>query len=765
MPDPLPPFPRPLRTGWSSALVLIVAVLAAYANTLQAPFVYDDVLAIPQNPTLRAWWRLGDVLWPAVDGGVTVSGRPVLNLSFALNYAISGVDPWSYHVVNTLIHAGAALLLCGIVRRTAAAWEAMARTANELGLVVAGAWALHPLQTQAVTYVVQRAESLMGFFYLLTLYAFVRALECRGGLRLPPPAADLLPADASAAARRGHTTRWLALSVAACALGMATKEVMATAPLLLLLYDRTFAAGSFRAAWHGRRGYYAALGGTWLLLAAILLAGGGNRGGTVGLGTGVPLWAYPLTQFEALARYLGLGGWPHPLVFEYGTRWARRAAEVLPYAAVVAPLLAATAVALWRWPVAGFFGAWFFVILAPTSLAPGTIQMIVEHRMYLPLAGLVAAAALAGHRIAGRHGLALLGAGAVALLLLTVRRNHDYRSNLGLWHDTVAKRPENPRAHEGLAEALAALGRMDDAIKVRERSVALLPDESHYHYNLALTLAHAGRREEAVRAYRESLRLFPREARTHNNLAILLAQLGREAEALPHYREAVRLRPNDALYHYNYGIALMREKQWDEAAERFQAALAVQPDHADAHFNLGAVRIRQNRPRDALEPYASALRQRPDDADYVIGYGTALVLTGRPEEAVRQFQRALALKPDSVETRNALGSAFAAAKRHSEAIAQFEAVLQRVPTNATARFKLGNALLDVDRIAEAIPHYEAALRRTPEDAEAWHNLGVAFARLERWDDARRGFDQALRLKPDYADARRNREQLRQVTGR
>lgn len=784
MPDSVPPLPAAPRERWIAVLVLGVAVIAAYANTWNAPFVYDDVLAIPENPTIRRLWPLTDVLLPQSDGGLTVSGRPMLNLSFALNYAVSGTEVWSYHALNALVHLGAALLVFGLVRRTLArrgniATQTAATTPDNSGgrpgawrvrdaatlvaLVIAGGWALHPLQTQAVTYIVQRAESLMGFFYLLTLYAFVRAVEAgpRAGTHGTLPVAAGLRDEQAAPRARG----WAGVSIAACVLGMATKEVMATAPLLVLLYDRTFVAGTFAAAWRRRHGYYLALGSTWLVLAALLLSTGGNRGGTVGLGVGLPLWAYPLTQFQAVARYLGLSAWPQPLVFEYGTFWAKVAADVVPYAVMVLPLLAATVVGLRRWPVAGFVGGAFFLILAPSSLAPGTIQMIVEHRMYLPLAAVVAAVGVAAWRMAGPTAVVALGAAAVALALLTARRNHDYRSHLALWTDTVAKRPLNPRAHVGLAEALAEAGRFAEAIAVREEAVRLRPEESTDHYNLALTLAEAGQVEAAVRQYLLALKLQPNEARTHNNLAILLARLGRHEEALTHYAAAVQLKPNDALYHYNHGIALMRAGQWAAATASYEAALRLRPDYADAHFNLGTALVRMNKLDTALAQYAAALSAKPGDPDYGVAYGGALLLARRPQEALAQFQRVLTQHPASTEAAFGAANALSALRRFEEAAALYETVLRRAPEHAAAHFKLGNALLDLDRVTAALPHYEAAVRLNPTDAEAQHNLGIAFARLERWDDARRAFDTALQLKPDYADARRSREQLRRVTGR
>ncbi len=743
------PLPRSVRLGLS---VLLVTVAAIYAHTLHAPFLYDDILSIPENPSLRSLWPLTRVLVPDVPGGVTVSGRPLLNLSFALNYAVSGTAPWSYHATNILIHAGAALLLFGLVRRTLALRSPGARHVDALALTIAALWALHPLATQAVTYTVQRAESLLGLFYLLTLYGFVRATTSAG-----------------AAAHR-----WTIATVAACACGMATKEVMVTAPLLALLYDRTFLSGTLRAALRTHARLHVSLAATWLVLAAALFSTGGNRGGTVGLGVGLPLWAYPLTQFEALATYLGLGVWPSPLIFEYGTFWVRDPAAIVPYAVPVLALIAFTLVAQipsrgapsGRWPAAGFLGASFLLILAPTSLAPGTIQMIVEHRMYLPLAAVLAALVLSAAHLAGPRALPALALGAVALALLTVRRNHDYRSPLALWHDTVAKRPLNPRAHEGLAEAFAAAGRFDDAIRVRRESVRLLPDESHYHYNLALTLAQAGREEDAVRHYRLALQLVSDEPRTHNNLAILLAKLGRPAEALPHYAAAVRLRPLEPLYHYNRGIAQQRLGQLEPALASYREALRLQPDNADIHLNLGTALVQQGRAAEALPHYARATALRPADVELALNHAGALLFSGRPADALGEFRRAEQLaSPPPLAALLGRANALSALRRPAEAVDACRAVLARDPDHAHAHFKLANALLDLDRASDALPHYEAAVRLHPQDAEAHHNLGVAFARLERFDAARTAFDAALRLKPDYADARRSREQLRQLTGR
>ena len=300
-------------------------------------------------------------------------------------------------------------------------------------------------QTESVTYISQRAESLMGLFYLLTLYLFIRGSDSE------KPGA------------------WYVVSILACLLGALTKEIIATAPLLVLLYDRTFCAGSFRAAWRMRGRYYIGLAAAWPLLAW-LMSGSGNRG--IGYGHGVSSWDYALTSCRSVVLYLKLGVWPHPLVLDHGTQVARHLVEIAPFALFLAALLTFAAVALRRWPVVGFACAWFFMVLAPTSsFVPLGGQPMAEHRMYLPLAALVATGILCLYRVGGRGSLMLFGAVAVAFGWSSYQRNKDYRSAVAIWSDTVAKLPGNARAHAfyglSLSEIPAAFRRQSRSTRLR----------------------------------------------------------------------------------------------------------------------------------------------------------------------------------------------------------------------------------------------------------------------------------------------------------
>jgi len=289
--------------------LLALAAVGAYWNSLNVPFLLDDPVSIAGNPSIHSLRQIGDVLSPPASA--PTAGRPLLNLSFALNYAWGGLSVRGYHVVNWLIHICAGLALLGIVRRTLLLPGLRARygeAALPLAACVALLWTLDPLQAGAVTYISQRAESLMGLFYLLTLYGFVRAKHSnptednKGNEVSEVENRSLLSSlpSVKVSGWRGLGNGWLVLSVAACFCGMATKQVMVTAPVLVLLYDRAFLSGSFRSALANRRWYYASLAATWLLLA-FLMQQSSLKAVSVGLETKVSWLTYALTELRVVA--------------------------------------------------------------------------------------------------------------------------------------------------------------------------------------------------------------------------------------------------------------------------------------------------------------------------------------------------------------------------------------------------------------------------------------------------------------------------------
>jgi tetratricopeptide (TPR) repeat protein len=641
-PDQGPPGAARWR-GFLAAAILVLAVAAVYWNSLGVPFQFDDEPAILYNPTIRSLASIRTVLSPPASGA-GVTGRPLVNLSLAVNHAVGGLDVRGYHAMNLALHALAVLTLWGVMRRTLRLCSGPSgRIGEGFAFGVALLWAVHPLLTESVVCVVQRNEIMGGLFYLLTLYGFIRAAD--GGGR-----------------------RWLAVSVLACLLGMAAKEIVATAPLLVLLYDRTLVAGGLAAAWRQRRGYYLSLAATWLLLAWLML-GSGQRGGSVGFGLGMSSWDYLLTQCRALTTYLQLSVWPHPLVVDYGPG-VSGLGEVWGRGLIVLALVGATGWALVRKPVWGLIGAWFFVILAPSSsFVPLTTQTIAEHRMYLPLIAVIVLVMAALHRLAGPKSLLLGVCLAAGLGAATIGRNQVYQSGMTLWADTVAQAPDNPRAHLNLGQALFQAGRLPEAVASFEAALRLKPAYAEAHYNLGLAQSRLGRTTEAIGQFEEVLRLVPDHAAAHNDLGIALAQTGRPAEAEAH----------------------------------FAAALRYRPDFAGAHYNLASLLLRTRRPAEAVPHYEAALRLNSNVAEYHSNLAVALMQTGRVPEATAHYEAAVQLAPDSPELRLNLALTLAAAGRLREAIPHVEAALRLRPDFEPARRYLTEMQADLKRMEAAKP--------------------------------------------------------------
>jgi Flp pilus assembly protein TadD len=590
-----PDSPKQRRGAIGAAIVITVVTSAAYANSFGGPFVFDDLLSIRDNPTLASVWR---ALVPPSNQGLTVEGRPLLNFSFALNRAFSGQSVWSYHATNLAIHVMAALTLFGVIRRTfslAVFGESVRRVASALGLAVALLWAVHPVQTESVTYLVQRAEALMGMWFLLVFYGFIRSTT-------------------------EHGSRWTALAIGAGYAAAFSKEVAAAIPPLILAYDRTFVSGSFQGAWRARGRFHATLFGTWVVIAA-LVASSGSRGGTVGFGSNVDWLDYAWTQVEAIAVYVRLAFWPAPLIFDYGALWVRPGWELLPSALLVLGVVAGTAIALVRRPMWGFLGLWFLAMLAPTSLVPGNRQTISEHRIYLSLAAPVLIGVFALFRICGaRRGLWIAGVAAAGFAVLVARRNIDYRSDVALFTDTIVKRPGNVFAH----------------------------------YNLGKALAESGHPERAIPAYQEAVRLAPAMVGVHYNLGNAYAEIGRHADAIVAFERALALEPNYARARYNLGNSFVALGRRDRAREQFAAAVQAAPDFVDARANLASVLLELGELDQAATELAEVLRHDSSSVTARVNLAQVRRLQGRNDEARTELERVLQLAPNFEPARAAL---------------------------------------------------------------------------------------------------------------
>jgi tetratricopeptide (TPR) repeat protein len=675
---PVAPVRTPSAHPGLFLLLIVAAGTATYWNSLGGPFIWDDQIAIVTNHTIQHLWPLSDPLRPPRE--TPVAGRPVVNLSFAINYAIGGLSEPGYHIANIAVHIVCALLLFGIVRRTLQKNGPGALPgADATALVASLLWMLHPLQSDAVDYITQRTESLMALFFLLTLYCAIRARR----------------------AGPGRTIRWNVASILACACGMASKESMVTAPAIVLLYDRAFEFDSIGEAIRARKYLYAGLAATWLELGALEW---GQPRSTVGTSTNVSGWIYLLNQVQMIARYLRLSVWPGPLVLDYGLPRAVAIRDVIPAALVVMPLLIASGVAVVRWPRIGFLAAAFFLTLAPTSsVIPITSEVGAERRMYLPFAALAVLAALALRRSVegadpnGSRARRTRIAGSLAAIVLaalavrTVYRNAEYATSLGLWRTVVERRPHG-RARMALATEMLAAGDHAGALGYLREAVRDFPDA---RFGFGTELIVDGKTDEGIAELRQFIAAQPSNlnripART------LLGQAfwsqGRLGEAAEQFRSILTMAPANDGVRMDLADVLSTQKHYDEAAVEYRALLASQPNSSAIETRLAANLMASGRRSEGIDHLQKALQLDPGSALLHRSLAEAYLGQSDPVHGEPHARDAVRLDPGNAVGHNLLGVALAMGGNAGEAIAQFQEAVRLNPADPQMRANLERAL-------------------------------------------------------------------------
>jgi tetratricopeptide (TPR) repeat protein len=629
-----------------------VGVLA-YLNSFNNPFLFDDYFNIVYNPRIR---DLGDCCRRLLS-----ERRSVTTLSLALNYSLGGFHVRGYHAVNLLVHLLAGLALYGLVRRVLLLpllAGQLGSVAAELALAVALLWLVHPLQTESVTYLAHRGEALAGLFTLLALLCLLRG------------------------ATGGRPRAWYVLAALACALAMKSKEIAVTAPVLALLFDRTFLAASWREALCRRFPLHLGLMATWALLSPeltsalanapwVAAAHGAGRAvdpedypaagpirpegdaavPTAGFGLrGITPLDYARSQPGVILHYLRLAVWPDALCVDYGWPVARTPAQMVTPAAIVVLLLLLTTAWAWlRCRPFGFLGACFFLLLAPTSSILPIADLAAERRMYLPLAPVVVLAVVGGHlgleALARRHRLSLsllyrLQIGAVlfaALILawLTFQRNRVYQRELVLWSDVTTKAPGNARGHYNLGMALANLGNLDAAEPCYLTALEINPEQPLACARLGQIYLARKQPGEAAQYFARELQLSPRNTSVLNNLGTALALLGKYDDAIHCYRRALQINGTSAQAHSGLGLVLLLQNNPDEAIPHLQQASRLDSRDDRAVGHLGRVLLVRGQARMAAECLRKALDLKPGSARYRHDLDRALA-QARAEERHRK---------------------------------------------------------------------------------------------------------------------------------
>lgn len=744
-------------------LLLLLTCFLVYGNTLGNGFVWDDHPLVDNNIFLSSWRNIPKLFTTNLfAGGSSPSAfyRPVQALTYMVEYHLWGSKPFGYHLTNLLLHLANAMLLYAL----------LVPVTTRLVAVISGLlFIVHPLNTEAVTYISGRADPLAVGFLLLALLAY---------------------REAKAKPQWG---RYRLASLGAFTLAILSKESAMIFPALLVLYDLTTdpltRPRELLARIGPRYAPYLAILGLYAGLRTLIpdlhqVAGGGP---TITLGQRL------LLVFRVFAEYLGLLVLPRDLHMERTVPLPISFFDPMVMAGAFA-LLLLIGLAWWAWsrvrPLTLGIG-WYLLAFLPFSNLVPLNAYIAEHWMYLPAIGLFV---VVGLGIGALQARGLQRSTAVPLVLalvlyagVSIRRNRDWRDEATFYETTLKSSPDSWRVLANLADLYRERGEFEKAIQTFRNVQAMSPLHPQGYLGLGMVYQKVGRDEEAVKQFEMALATYPRSARAHLHLADSYMKMGAQDKAIEHYQFVPELKPQSPVAYLTLGHGYLKARKYAEAVGAFQKglevaplnsllrgslgwayaaigedekarqeyerALKIEPRSAIVRNNLASHYLKSGQWRLAAEQLEEAVRVDPDYAEAHANLGIAYYWMGRAREAEAQLRKALALKPDSEDIKKNLETVTRSAATPEYSLAELEGAVKAQPASARARFNLGSAYGNRGDLEKASREFREALRLDPRNPLIHYALGLLHYQKGERGQAQRAWERAVELDPGFAQAR------------
>ncbi|MDO9529564.1 MAG: tetratricopeptide repeat protein [Syntrophales bacterium] len=704
-------------------LVMAVLVFMIYSNILKAPFVFDDQQNIRDNPHVR----LTELTFKGIKEKIVenpYNNRPVAHASFALNYYFHKYNVMGYHLVNILIHIMTGFFLYFFIKITlnitTLSTSCQQPTSGNPQFVTRDPhtgfsnhsliaffavliWLVHPIQTQSVAYIVQRMNSMAAMFYVLSflLYAKARLTEKK-------------------------EKKWVLLAgcVLAGILALGSKEIAATLPFFIFLYEWYFFQDLNRDWFKRHLLLFSGIVILFTIVAVVymgahplerILSDYDKRSFT--------LTQRVLTEFRVVIYYISLLAFPLPSRLNLDHHFAVSSSLINPVTTIfsIVSVIGLIGLALYmakRERLLSFCVLWFLGNLVIESSVIG-LEIAFEHRTYLPsmLVSMMVATLVCRYVKQKRVILSLLCVVTLVFSYWTYERNKVWGSELSLWEDCIKKSPGKARPHYNLANVLTRQGNIDRAIKHYHKTVLIEHNHVRAHVNLGNSYLEKGNSSDAIKHYSDALLIDPDREGAHIGMGNVLLSLNRFSEALKHYSEVMRINPDSADAYYNMGCVFSQQNMRPKAIEYYSKAVTIDPSLAEAHNNLGY----------------------------------ALMHEGKIVEGINHFREAVRLKPDFMEAQKNLKKALTIKEK---AVEKTQTLRLKPPTgqrNPAYHYDQGNMYYKMGALESAIDEYEKALSIQPDILPVLNNLALVYVQKKDYAKAASVFGKMISIEPDKAD--------------
>ena len=691
-----------------SILLFFVSLsILIYSNSLNVPFVFDDVSRIQENSQVRIDNLSFTELREAAFGKNSTENRPVANISFALNYYFHQYLLPGYHVVNIIIHVLTGISLYLFIRTTLYVLKAGKKGSTSesinpsfIAFFAALFWIVNPVHTQSVTYIVQRQNSLAAMFFIMS---FLFCIKGRLGQREKSSTTksekitkkDLQKRKRSKIKDQSKTIPlkfgrsfhylWFGGSALCWILALGCKENAATLPFFVILYEWYFFQDISREWLKRNIKYFLGIFIFFCLIAVLYLGPDpsemilNNRDYARGEFT---FSQRVLTQFRVVIYYLGLLLYPHPsrLRLDYDFPLSHSLIHPLTTLLSLGAIIGCIVLAFYlakKDRLISFCIFWFFGnLVIESSFIP--LAVIYEHRTYLPSMSVCLLVVLLGFRYL-RQKWVVAGFMCTVVIIFSIwtyQRNMVWKDAVTFWTDNVKKEPNKARPLKNLADALLKEGKF----------------------------------EKAVFHFQEALKMDPKDERAHLLLGEALQEIGRVDEAIHHYSEALRIKPNYPEALVKLGNALASKGNHDEAMQHYTEALRIRPNYEGALNNMGIAMMRQGRLQEALQYFSKVLRLNPEFVQAYNNMGYILAQQGKTDEAIRNYEKALSIEPDFVQALNNLAVAYTEKGEYDKALSLFKRIIKLRPTSPVIYYYMACIYSEQKKIKESMDCIKDAIR-------------------------------------------------------
>jgi len=735
-------------------LIFLILGFSIYWNTLDTPFYLDDVARIQDNTSIRISNLSFNQIKNAAFGKNLSNNRPIGNITFALNYYFHKYDLAGYHILNITIHilTGFFLFLfvrttlsefnCNIIGQTGKIESDKIFNPKNIALAVALIWLVHPLNTNSVTYIVQRVNSLASMFFLLSflLYAKGRIAQINFS-EIEPESFEQKNQNSKSTKQKKERTYnrktdirglkikqpylFFAGSALSWLMALGCKQTAATLPFFIFIYEWFFFQNLDRDWLQNNLKYII---GTVVLfgLIAFLYLGPEplNKISSIAdfANKEFTFTERILTQSRVVIYYLSLFFYPHPSRLNLDHDFPLSHSLIDPLTTLLSLIIIIGAIGIAFYLVKkerllSFCILWYFGnLIIESSIIP--LAIIFEHRTYLPsmLISLIIVMLLNRYMKIRWLKISILCAIIAVFSVWTYQRNITWADKVTFWNDSAAKSPGKARPH----------------------------------YNLGMALAEQEKMSEAINHFSTALKLKPNFYKVHNSLGSVFMNLGRTDEAIKHFFEVLKLDSQNTLAYYNLGVAFAIQGKISEAVNYYSNAIRIDPGYTDALMNLGNIMANQGFMNEAIRYYNNALEIEPYNENIHYNLGIILINNGKIEESIQHFREAIRIKPEFTEAGNSLDQSLKIQKAIKESIPQILDMLKDDPKNPTLYFQLGGLYVTSGNHTEAIEQYQKALRIQPDFPQALHRLAVLYANRKEYDKSASMFKKIARLSPENA---------------